>query len=142
MREGRMEAGDYTELKHNALCRVKNLYSGTADVNCGIASYITAYGRMRLHEFESDIQKHGGRVFYKDTDSAITDLDFMTIPALREKWVFNENPDQLGSMKSERGLSADGSKSLPYDRFIGAGSKVYYLSDSAFFERTYAKVSE
>lgn len=38
-------------------------------------------------------------------------------------------------MKSERGMTDDKTASKSYDRFIGGGSKVYYLADAQYFEK-------
>lgn len=107
-----------------------------------IASYITAYGRIRLHEFMSDVESWGGKVLYGDTDSAIVTLDIMTVSELRDKWVIADDPEELGSMKSERGYTLNNKEALSYTRFIGGGSKVYLLSDDKFFNKVLRTVSE
>ncbi len=61
--------------KRNIVVQMENEYTGKADCNVGIASYITAYARIHLHRCITDIQRQGGNVYYWDTDSVITDLD-------------------------------------------------------------------
>jgi len=83
-----------------------------------------------------DIEAYGGRVFYTDTDSVITDLDIMRIPELKKKWCWDGTGDALGTMKSERGyVEEEGVKfSKSFDKFASAGSKMYFIADTTYFE--------
>jgi len=52
-------------------------------------SYITAYSRLLLLNYLEMCVKSGGRVYYSDTDSLVTDI------------VLDEQPDELGNLKLE-----------------------------------------
>jgi len=107
----------------------------------GIASYITAYGRIRLYDLCKDIRSRGGHVYYRDTDSVITDFDINSDPELKHKWCWDGNGASLGSLKSERGYYDNG-LSKYYSDFIGAGSKLYHLMDKPFFDSIVEQFAE
>ncbi len=70
----------------------------TKDFSVAVASAITALARVRLHEL-----LHALKGFYVDTDSIMTQID-LSDPrhtALRKRFVFNDDPSALGSLKNE-----------------------------------------
>lgn len=71
-----------------------------------IASWITARSRVRLWERMKEVVERGGRLYYCDTDSIITD-------------VVLESSNKLGAMKDE----------FPGDRlrYLGIGNKAYMV---------------
>lgn len=77
-----------------------------------IAARVTALGRVRLYRAMLEAQKRGGRVYYIDTDSVITDVELPTSSELGA--LKDEFPDYSGKLVGEflapklYMLSADG----------------------------------
>ena len=65
-----------------------------------IAAFITARSRMRLWSFMMRIIAYGGRIYYWDTDSIITDIDLEAIPELAGKI----HKTRLGAFKFEKDI--------------------------------------
>jgi hypothetical protein len=71
------------ELKANGKANMDEKYNlyrkeDTADasyIRPRVAMAITAYARIEMHKWIRGIRQHGGRVWYCDTDSIVTDLD-------------------------------------------------------------------
>lgn len=88
-----------------------------------IAARVTALGRVRLYRYMLEAQRAGGRVYYCDTDSIITDV--------REGI---ETTTELGGLKDEYPAQSGRLKG----RFLGP--KLYLLTDDeSNFERVAAK---
>jgi hypothetical protein len=49
------------------------------DVSIVISAMITSYARVHMSKIKLLILKHGGKIFYSDTDSIVTDLDLSII---------------------------------------------------------------
>lgn len=73
----------------------------TSDVNVGIAAAISSYGRMKIHQLINDIMALGGKVYYCDTDSVITDLNLKDHPTLMQRYQEDGKGEELGSLKNE-----------------------------------------
>jgi hypothetical protein len=56
-------------------------------------SYVTSYSRLRLLEGMETCMREGGKIYYCDTDSIVTDKDIKTFK--------DTDPDVLGSFKPE-----------------------------------------
>src|ERR1700678_1508466 len=67
------------------------------DVSIIIASFVTAYARVYMHEIKLAILNVGGRIYYSDTDSIVTDL---TLDRLKEE-LHNKIGNKLGQLKLE-----------------------------------------
>lgn len=72
----------------------------TKTFNIAIASAITSYARMRMHSLLQDIRNAGGRLYYCDTDSVISNLQLTKHPDLRKKYQWDNTGDELGSLKN------------------------------------------
>ena len=53
-------------------------YVRYSEASVHIASAITAYARINLNKYKEHIFKMGGKVYYCDTDSLVTDLKLLT----------------------------------------------------------------
>ena len=80
-------------------CELSNPRRGCGDL-VRIASFITARARMRLWSFIMDIIRVGGRVFYWDTDSIITDIDLKLYEEFKDKI-----KKELGCLDEEKRVS-------------------------------------
>lgn len=87
------ETDNYLYIRHDTDLPVK-------DFNVSIASAITSYARVQLYDAMKNIEAHGGRIYYTDTDSIITDLCIETNPELKAKYMQN-NGDSIGELKNE-----------------------------------------
>lgn len=56
------------------------------DTNVAIASAITSYARIKIHELIVDIEKIGGKVYYTDTDSIFCNIKLSDHPELLCKY--------------------------------------------------------
>ena len=74
-------------------------YMARIESNSAIASAITSYARIGLWELMNEIEDHGGKVMYTDTDSVISTLDLEKIPFFIDKYF--SNPGELGSLANE-----------------------------------------
>ena len=70
------------------------------EMNVGLAAFITAKARIRLHQLMKYITDKGYKVFYCDTDSVITDYEFKEEEQDQEKKFFGISY-KLGDLKSE-----------------------------------------
>lgn len=82
-----------------------------------LSAHITTLARLRLHRYMSLAKTRGGKLYYCDTDSIITDVELPTGTKLGE--LKNEYPDHGGRLRGE---------------FLGP--KLYILKAS---EKTYVK---
>jgi len=71
------------------------------DVNIAVASAITSLARCLLWELIDDVETEGGKVFYCDTDSIITNLDTDKNPRLRALYNPSGTGEELGELKDE-----------------------------------------
>lgn len=69
--------------------------------NVGVASAIASYARLKLWRCMTDINTAGGKVYYSDTDSIITNINFSDHPDLMEKYIWDNVGEDLGSLKNE-----------------------------------------
>lgn len=67
------------------------------DVSIVIASFVTAYARVHMHQIKLAILSVDGRIYYSDTDSIVTDL---TIDQLKKE-LHDKIGDKLGQLKLE-----------------------------------------
>ena len=107
------DSGDYLEylnterlvtMKENddgsLFCRVKKNLKVT-DFNVVVASAISSYARLKLHDLLTDIRAVGGDVYYCDTDSVICNINLCDHPKLQEKFQWDGDGSELGSLKNE-----------------------------------------
>ena len=92
--------------------------------NVGISFFIAAYARTRLYELMSDIEQTGGRFYYCDTDSIITDLNIESHPTLKLKYINQNDENPLGNLTNE----TDEAQGY-YTKFISLGNKTYLLQN-------------
>lgn len=71
------------------------------DVNVSVAAAITSYSRMRTYSIINKIEKLGGKVYYCDTDSIITDFNIKSSEELLDEFQPDRTGDALGSWKNE-----------------------------------------
>jgi hypothetical protein len=67
------------------------------DVSIVLASFVTSYARVYMHTIKLAILKGGGKIYYSDTDSIVTDL---TLNKLKQK-LNNIIGNNLGQLKLE-----------------------------------------
>lgn len=84
----------------------KNFVRGTGDIpvedfNAGISSFISSYSRIKLWELMNNINKRGGKVFYCDTDSVITNYNLRSDKDMMKKYCPDGSGLELGSLKNE-----------------------------------------
>lgn len=109
--------GDYT------MARVLNDAQPT-DTNVAIASAITSYARIALHQGICKIEAKGGKVYYCDTDSIVCNLKLSDHPDLMAKYRRDGRGHNLGGLKNELGLSNDG-QDLSMSKMTIVGCKMY-----------------
>ena len=95
--------------------------SGCANV--GIASMITSYARLELYKLMRDLKKKGGKIYYMDTDSVVTDYDIFNDKVLNKKWV-GSGGDELGELTNETDQ-----KGGYYTELVTLGNKMYALKN-------------
>lgn len=118
---------------------------GVRDHNVAIASAITSYARCELYKCMYDIEQKGDTVLYTDTDSLITTLSLKEHPDLEQKYRWDGEGKELGTLKNEYGdkykkrvedelkarqLQQDGGEFF-FDRCWIAGAKFYAWERSA-----------
>ena len=62
----------------------------------GISAAVTAYGRIHMCKLKLDILSKGGKIYYSDTDSIVTDIE------LPDNMV---SPNELGKLKLEHNIT-------------------------------------
>jgi DNA-dependent RNA polymerase auxiliary subunit epsilon len=67
------------------------------DISIVIASFVTAYARVYMHKIKLAILNVGGKIYYSDTDSIVTDL---TLDRLKKE-LHNKIGNKLGQLKLE-----------------------------------------
>jgi len=67
------------------------------DVSIVIASFVTAYARIYMQKIKLAILNVGGKIYYSDTDSIVTDL---SVEKLKEN-LYNKIGNKLGQLKLE-----------------------------------------
>jgi len=101
-------------------------YTGKIKSNCanvGIAFFTSAYARMKLHKVIMEVKNKGGKVYYMDTDSIITDYCIEDDLELSQKYMKNGGKD-LGELTNE----TDEYKGF-YKEIIILGNKFYALKN-------------
>nr|QWO71369.1 DNA polymerase [Termitomyces sp. T123] len=86
------------------------------DVSIVVASFVTAYARIYMHNIKLAILKVGGKIYYSDTDSIVTDL---TLERLNE-----ELPDKIGNKLGQ----------LKLEYLV---EEAYFISNKTYFLFTY-----
>ena len=73
------------------------------DNNVAVAAAISSYARMRTWNLINDIYAAGGKVFYCDTDSVITNIDLSAEESkqLKKKYQWDGCGKELGTLKNE-----------------------------------------
>lgn len=71
------------------------------DVNVAVASFITAYSRMKLHNIITKVESKGCKVYYTDTDSIISNCPINLYPDLESELRWDGDGHELGSLKNE-----------------------------------------
>ena len=104
------------------------------DAKCGniiIAQFTTAYARTELYNLMKDVDTNEGNMYYCDTDSIITDLDFSRKDneLLANKYRLCVKGESLGDLTNEAG-TVDGG----YKLGVFLGCKSYLLVDKNFNE--------
>lgn len=92
--------------------------------NVGIASMVTSYARMHLYKLLKDIKDHGGKTYYMDTDSVVTDYNIYENPEMVKKWI-GSGGKLIGELKNETGLPTG-----YYTELITLGNKFYALRNT------------
>lgn len=87
----------YEQVADDIYLAVENKNIFLKDTNVAVASAITSYGRIHLHQLICDVEVEGYKVCYCDTDSIFTNVDISTIPRLVEKYL----KGGLGQLKKE-----------------------------------------
>lgn len=90
-----------------------------SDSNVQVASHIAAYARLKLWNLINDIQQLGGKVYYCDTDSVITDLNLMKT-RLGGKYI-----NRMGGMGTILGELKDELKGGTIKKLVIGGCKMY-----------------
>ena len=88
------KCGDYNIVRMNKELEI-------TDFNVGVASAITSWARIRIWNFIDDIEKKGGKILYMDTDSAIIDISMKAHQDIMDKYCWDGDGSELGSMKNE-----------------------------------------
>jgi hypothetical protein len=96
----------------------------TKCANVGLAFFTTSYARMHLYALLKDIKDRGGKTYYMDTDSVITDYNIYADEEMKKKWV-GSGGEGLGELKNETG-AAEGF----YTEIITLGNKFYALKNN------------
>lgn len=107
------------------------------DAKCAniiIAQFTTAYARTELYNLMKDIDSNGGNMYYCDTDSIITDLNFAKKEneLLSKKYRLCVKGEALGDLTNEAG-TVDGG----YKHGVFLGCKSYLLVDKNYNEKDY-----
>lgn len=88
------------EQKDYLFCRIlKDLE--VSDFNVAVASAISSYARSKLYSLISAIREKGGKVFYMDTDSVICDINLNDHLDIKERFQWDGDGSELGSLKNE-----------------------------------------
>ena len=107
------------------------------DANCAniiIAQFTTAYARTELYNLMKDVDTNDGNMYYCDTDSIITDLNFAKKEneLLANKYRLCVKGEALGDLTNEAG-SVDGG----YKQGVFLGCKSYLLVDKNYNEEKF-----
>ncbi|MHC4836359.1 MAG: DNA polymerase, partial [Planctomycetota bacterium] len=88
------------EYKNYYFCRIlKDL--DVKDFNVGVAAAISSYARLKLHSMITAIKKVGGKIYYCDTDSVICNINLNEYPNIKNRFQWDGNGEELGSLKNE-----------------------------------------
>ena len=88
------------EYKDYTICRVlKDL--NVKDFNVSVAAAISSYARSKLHSMLMAIRKVGGEIYYCDTDSVICNINISNYPEIQQKFQWDGDGSELGSLKNE-----------------------------------------
>lgn len=88
--------------EHNdyVFCRIKKDLD-VCDFNVAVASAISSYARSKLHSLLTAVRKAGGEIYYCDTDSIICNINLNDYPDIKNKFQWDGNGEELGSLKNE-----------------------------------------
>lgn len=109
-------------------CFMRVKTSNNCISNVSIASSITANARIILHKLLVDIKLLGGRVYYMDTDSIITDLRISDHVYLKKKYQSDGKGNGLGMLKNELDAKTGVYNDSYFDDLIVVGCKMYSIS--------------
>lgn len=105
--------------EHNdyMFCRVKKDLD-VKDFNVGVAAAISSYARSKLHSLLTAIRKVGGELYYCDTDSVICNINLNDYPEIKQKFQWDGDGSELGSLKNEADEYVEGviKKVYPNDK--------------------------
>lgn len=74
---------------------------GIRDFNVAIGAAITSYARLYITGAIEDFKAHGAEVYYTDTDSLKTNLPMGKYPDLLNKYFWDNEGKELGTLKNE-----------------------------------------
>lgn len=100
--------------EHDSLIRIRDIRVDAVYIIPQIAAHITALSRVLLWTYAMEIMERGGKIFYSDTDSLLTDYGGLS------------DNDELGGLKKE----FNGERI----RVIAYGPKTYVLEKDIPFE--------
>lgn len=93
----------------------------TQCANVGLAFFTTSYARVHLYKLLKDVKDRGGKTYYMDTDSIITDYNIYDDAEMVKKWV-GSGGEGIGELKNETGTATG-----YYKELITLGNKFYAL---------------
>ncbi len=91
--------------------------------NVGIGSMIASNARLELYKLLKDIKDKGGKIFYMDTDSVVTDYNLYADEEMCKKWI-RSGGDELGELTNE--TDQEGGY---YTEMVTLGNKMYALKN-------------
>ena len=80
------------ETTNEDISEIENSYPG---VSVAMSAAVTAYGRIHMCKIKKDILSLGGKLYYSDTDSIVTDLE------LEQFTPEKVHPKEIGKLKKE-----------------------------------------
>lgn len=89
-----LEFGEYNLLRGKFDLRVE-------DFNVAIAAAVTSYSRLCLYMIMTAFEKEGGKIYYCDTDSVITDINIKECPNVMAAFQRDGTGEELGMLKNE-----------------------------------------
>ena len=125
---------DFDDIGDKTLIKTKEKLDASC-ANLIIAQFTTSYARTELYKLMLDVEKKkDGRVYYCDTDSIVTNIDF-SIPEnkdLAKKYTLCVEGENLGDLTNEAG-SINGK----YTQGVFLGCKSYLLVSEKFDKKNY-----
>ncbi len=74
-------------------------YMSKIESNVAISASIASYSRIALWQLMMEVDNHGGKVYYCDTDSIICDLPLEDMDFFKEKYF--SHPNEMGDLANE-----------------------------------------